>query len=98
MDFEKSFLLYLVLIFYIFSLKKTKKFPFLLSLQLSPKTLFDELAAERLLHRLFIYLFLTILLFVVFAARPHTSTRTIVLTTTLPGMTKVRLTAPKSYR
>ena len=58
MDFEKSFLLYLVLIFYIFSLKKTKKFPFLLSLQLSPKTLFDELAAERLLHRLFIYLFI----------------------------------------
>ena len=92
MDFEKSFLFYLFLIFYIFSLH------FLLSLQLSPKTLFDKLAAERLLHRLFIYLFLTMLLFVVFAARPHTSTRTIVLTTTLLGMTKVRLTAPKSYR
>ena len=81
-----------------FLVKKTKKFPFLLSLQLSPKTLFDKLAAERLLHRLFIYLFLTMLLFVVFAARPQTSTRTIVLTKTLLGMTEVRLTALKSYR
>ena len=97
MDFEKSFLFYLFLIFYIFSLKN-EKFPFLLSLQLSPKTLFDKLAAERLLHRLFIYLFFTMLLFVVFAARPQTSTRTIVLTKTLLGMTEVRLTALKSYR
>ena len=93
MDLEKSFLFYLVLIFYIFSLKKTKKFPFLLSLQLSPKTLFDCLFIY-----LFIYLLLTMLLFVVFVARPHTSTRTIVLTTTVLGMTKARLTALKSYR
>ena len=63
MDFEKSFLFYLVLIFYIFSFKKkTKKFPLLLSLQLSPKTLFDELAAERLLRRLFIYVFIYLFL------------------------------------
>ena len=82
-----------------FQLKKRKSFLFYSLFNFLPKRFSTNSRLNACYtDYLFIYLFLTMLLFVVFAARPQTSTRTIVLTKTLLGMTEVRLTALKSYR